>query len=68
MALQAPPSEKSWADATVYVTPRAQSQLSASEIWYHLGGWNEDGDTYETQEYAFFRGTRALLGDPGRTR
>jgi hypothetical protein len=53
MALQAPSSEKSWADATVYVTPKAQSQLAASEIWYHLGGWNEDGDTYDTQENAF---------------
>jgi hypothetical protein len=53
MAIQAPSSEKSWADATVYVTSKAQSQLGACEIWYHLGGWNEDGDTYETQEHAF---------------
>jgi hypothetical protein len=53
MAVQAPSSEKSWADATVYVTPKAQSQLSAPEIWYHLGGWNDDGDTYDTQEAQF---------------
>ncbi len=53
MAVQAPPSEKGWADATVYVTPKAQSQLSPSEIWYHVGGFCDDGDTYETQENAF---------------
>jgi hypothetical protein len=53
MAVQAPSSEKSWADTTVYVTPKAASQLSAPEIWYHLGGWNDDGDTYDTQEAQF---------------
>ena len=35
----------------VYVTLEAREQLSTSDIWYHLGGWSEDGDTYETQEY-----------------
>jgi len=23
--------------------------LSAEEIWYHLGGYQDDGDTYDTQ-------------------
>jgi hypothetical protein len=27
--------------------------LSSSDIWYHLGGWSEDGDTYDTQLYQF---------------
>jgi hypothetical protein len=42
-----------WADAIVYVTKEARQRLSASEVWYHLGGWNEDGDTFDTQERAF---------------
>ncbi len=33
----------------VLVTPAAQEQLTPAEIWYHVGGWSEDGDTYETQ-------------------
>jgi hypothetical protein len=37
----------------VYVTPDARKQLDTSDIWFHLGGWSEDGDTYETQEYQF---------------
>ena len=37
----------------VYVTPDARRHLSTSDIWFHLGGWFEDGDTYETQEYQF---------------
>ena len=37
----------------VYVTPKAREQLASCQIWYHLGGWSEDGDTYDTQEYQF---------------
>ncbi|MBK8270263.1 MAG: hypothetical protein IPK83_19000 [Planctomycetes bacterium] len=25
----------------------------SSQIWYHLGGFSDDGDTYETQEVQF---------------
>ena len=39
-----------WTDEDVLVTPEANQQLLASQIWYHLGGWSEDGDTYDTQE------------------
>jgi hypothetical protein len=40
-----------WMNADrVYVTPKAQKQLGTGEIWFHLGGWYEDGDTYDTQE------------------
>lgn len=42
-----------WSDEIIFVTPAAQERLSISEIWYHLGGWSEDGDTYDTQEYEF---------------
>jgi len=40
-------------DDHMLVTPAARNRLDASKIWFHLGGWYEDGDTYETQETAF---------------
>lgn len=44
--------ERPWHGADhIYVTPEARQQLSPSEIWYHLGGWNDEGDTYDTQVY-----------------
>jgi hypothetical protein len=47
-------AERPWRGADhVYVTPKAREQLASSHIWYHLGGWCEDGDTYDTQEYQF---------------
>lgn len=36
-------------DMIVYVTPEAQDRLLASQIWFHLGGFSDEGDTYETQ-------------------
>jgi hypothetical protein len=53
MAVLPPKGKPQWADSSVYVTPEARQRLSSSEIWYHLGGWNEDGDTYDTQESSF---------------
>ena len=41
--------EKSWSYMNVYVTLEARNQLCATDIWFHLGGWNDDGDTYDTQ-------------------
>ena len=35
------------------VTREAQKAISSSEAWYHLGGYNEDGDTYDSQAYSF---------------
>lgn len=43
-----------WMNHHVLVTPDAQ-QLSDDYIWHHLGGWVEDGDTYDTQRYDFER-------------
>jgi hypothetical protein len=37
----------------VLVTREARKQLSASEIWYHFGGWCDDGDTYDTEAAQF---------------
>ena len=42
-----------WADDNILVTAKAQSRLQSSEIWHHFGGWDEDGDTYETQADSF---------------
>ena len=45
--------KRSWYCTNVYVTLEARSQLSPSDIWFHCGGWNDDGDTYDTQMYYF---------------
>jgi hypothetical protein len=52
MAKAPPKSDDRWSDE-VLVTPEAEDRLSAEAIWYHLGGWNDDGDTYDTQLYHF---------------
>jgi hypothetical protein len=45
--------EHSWTEDIVYVTPNASEQLDNSNIWYHLGGYSDEGDSYETQEHYF---------------
>jgi len=48
--------QPSWFDeGEVYITPQAQHRLGSSDVWYHLGGYSDDGDMYETQEYDFGR-------------
>ena len=42
-----------WVGTGVLVTPAARDQLSPSYIWFHLGGFSEDGDTYDTQREDF---------------
>ncbi len=55
MAVAAPQeTDRPWCGADhVYVTSAAREQLSPSQIWFHLGGWSDEGDTYDTQEYQF---------------
>ena len=53
MAPAPPKKAPSWADDHVLVTPEAQERLCASEIWHHLGGWSDEGDTYDTQDFQF---------------
>jgi hypothetical protein len=43
----------SWTEKIVCLTPEARRELTSSDIWYFLSGWNEDGDTYDTQIYQF---------------
>ena len=52
-APQPPKEAPSWADEHVLITPKAQDHLQPSEIWYHLGGWSDEGDTYDTQLASF---------------
>lgn len=47
------PEGPTWLEDLILVTPGAQQRLNSSEIWYHLGGWYDEGDTYDTQELAF---------------
>jgi len=42
-----------WVDETVCVTKEARKHLSTENIWFHLGGYNEEGDSYDTQLYYF---------------
>lgn len=56
MAVHEPPQEKGtpcWPVVEVLVTTQARLTLPPTDIWYHLGGYSEDGDTYETQLYDF---------------
>ena len=34
----------------IFVTPQSQKRLKTGDIWFHLGGWYLDGDTYDTQK------------------
>ncbi len=45
--------KRTWYCMNVYVTLEARSQLGSTDIWYHCGGWNDDGDTWDTQLYYF---------------
>ncbi|MFC1766581.1 hypothetical protein ACFL6U_31450 [Planctomycetota bacterium] len=45
--------DRGWDSVEVLVTPAARDDLHPSDIWYHLGGFHEDSDTYDTQLYRF---------------
>jgi len=42
-----------WCDDIVCVTKDAGETLGSDNIWYHLGGYDLEGDSYETQQYEF---------------
>ena len=37
----------------VVVTPDAEDRLAPEDIWYHVGGMWDEGDTYDTQAWQF---------------
>ena len=49
-----------WVDETVCVTKEARKHLSTENIWFHLGGYNEEGDSYDTQLYYFEKDLQEL--------
>ena len=52
--IQEPPRGKyQWVDQTVYVTKEARDHLSSDNIWFHIGGYSDEGDSYDTQLYYF---------------
>ncbi|MFA6175042.1 MAG: ATP-binding protein [Phycisphaerae bacterium] len=55
MAVMAePPKGKyQWSEETVCVTKDARNHLSAENIWFHLGGYSDEGDSFDTQLYYF---------------
>jgi len=49
-----PPRGKyQWIDQLVCVTKDARSHLSSDNIWFHIGGFDLEGDSYDTQLYYF---------------
>ncbi|MFH1616360.1 MAG: ATP-binding protein [Planctomycetota bacterium] len=50
-----PPKDKKyrWADQLVCVTKEARNHLSSENIWFHIGGFDIEGDSYDTQLYYF---------------
>ena len=49
-----PPKGKyQWVDQTVCVTKNARDHLSSENIWFHIGGFDLEGDSYDTQLYYF---------------
>jgi len=47
-----PPKGKyTWHNEAVYITEAARRELNYDNLWYHLGGFNDEGDSYETQQY-----------------
>jgi len=49
-----PPKGKyQWVERFVCVTKDARGYLSSENIWFHLGGYNDEGDSYDTQLYCF---------------
>jgi hypothetical protein len=55
MAVIAKPPKGSyqWSDETVCVTKEARNSLSSENIWFHLGGYSDEGDSFDTQLYEF---------------
>ncbi len=50
MAKESPTkAEVTSAEDHVLVTPEAEHRVDTEQIWYHLGGWWNEGDTYDTQ-------------------
>ena len=54
---------RSWVDTEVLVTLSARERPDPSDIWFHLGGYDINGDSYDTQASAFSRDLDAFWAD-----
>jgi len=50
---ESPRGKYRWVDQTVCVTKNARDHLSSENIWFHIGGFDLEGDSYDTQLYYF---------------
>ncbi|MDD5458133.1 MAG: ATP-binding protein [Phycisphaerae bacterium] len=48
-----PKGKYQWSQQTVCVTKDARDYLSSENIWFHLGGYSDEGDSFDTQLYYF---------------
>ena len=46
-------ANRKWTDEIVCITKGARDHLNTENIWFHLGGYDLDGDSYDTQFYYF---------------
>jgi len=51
--IEEPNNRHRWVDETVCVTKEARNYLDSGNIWFHLGGYSDEGDSYDTQLYYF---------------
>jgi len=49
VAVEPPAGEYRWHNEAVYVTEAARKELTDDNLWFHLGGFNPEGDSYDTQ-------------------
>ena len=51
MVSEEPTGKYKWYSDALYVTQKARQEMDDQNLWFHLGGYNCEGDSYETQQY-----------------
>jgi hypothetical protein len=51
MVSEKPTGKYKWQSDALYVTEKARQEMNDENLWFHLGGYNCEGDSYETQQY-----------------
>ena len=51
VANERPKGTCQWHTEAVYVTRAARRELDTNNIWHHLGGYSDEGDSFDTQQY-----------------
>jgi len=63
VANEPPKGKCKWHTEAVYITEAGHRELNDEYIWYHLGGYNIDGDSYDTQQYDFEKEINSFWSD-----